>query len=127
MVMIYKEKELIFGGNMSYKQYVLGLEQQLEAYKYFNDENLKLLKVSLDLSIVSNELWARAQKFRGREEYDELMEFVDKLTDAKKGYDTMYTKYNLSTRALDDLRFTATALGRIVMEYEQEDLQGLKL
>jgi hypothetical protein len=125
--MIYKEKELIFGGNMSYKQYVLGLEQQLEAYKYFNDENLKLLKVSLDLSIVSNELWARAQKFRGREEYDELMEFVDKLTDAKKGYDTMYTKYNLSTRALDDLRFTATALGRIVMEYEQEDLQGLKL
>jgi len=127
MVMIYKEKELIFGGNMSYKQYVLGLEQQLEAYKYFNDENLKLLKVSLDLSIVSNELWARAQKFRGREEYDELMEFVDKLTDAKKGYDTMYTKYNLSTRALDDLKFTATALGRIVMDYEQEDLQGLKL
>jgi len=39
----------------------------------------------------------------------------------------MYTKYNLSTRALDELRLTATALGRIVMEYEQEDLQGLKL
>jgi len=112
---------------MSYKQYVRELEHQLEAYQYFNDENLKLLKVSLDLSIVSNELWARAQKFRGREEYDELMEFVDKLTDAKKGYDTMYTKYNLSTRALDDLKFTATALGRIVMDYEQEDLQGLKL
>ena len=127
MVIIYKTKALIFVGNMSYKQYVLGLEQQLEGYKYFNDENLDLLKVSLDLSIVTNELWARAQKFRGREEYDELMEFVDKLTDAKKGYDTMYTKYNLSTRALDDLRFTATALGRIVIEYEQEDLQGLKL
>jgi len=127
MVIIYKTKALIFVGNMSYKQYVLGLEQQLEGYKYFNDENLDLLKVSLDLSIVTNELWARAQKFRGREEYDELMLFVEKLTDAKKGYDTMYTKYNLSTRALDDLRFTATALGRIVMEYEQEDLQGLKL
>jgi hypothetical protein len=112
---------------MGYKQYVIGLEKELEAYKYFSDENLELLKISLDLSIVSNELWARAQKFRGREEYDELMQFVDKLTDAKKGYDTMYTKYNLSTRALDDLRFTATALGRIVMEYEQEDLQGLKL
>jgi hypothetical protein len=112
---------------MKHKDYIISLEKQLEAYQYFNDENLKLLKVSLDLSIVSNELWARAQKFRGREEYDELMEFVDKLTDAKKGYDTMYTKYNLSTRALDDLRFTATALGRIVMDYEQEDLQGLKL
>jgi hypothetical protein len=112
---------------MSYKKYVIGLEKELEAYKYFNDENLELLKVSLDLSIISNELWARAQKFRGREEYDELMEFVDKLTDAKKGYDTMYTKYNLSTRALDDLKFTATALGRIVMDYEQQDLQGLQL
>ena len=112
---------------MGHKDYIISLEKQLEGYKYFNDENLELLKVSLDLGIVSNELWARAQKFRGREEYDELMEFVDKLTDAKKGYDTMYTKYNLSTRALDDLRFTATALGRIVIEYEQEDLQGLKL
>jgi hypothetical protein len=79
------------------------------------------------LSIISNELWARAQKFRGREEYDELMMFVDKLTDAKKGYDTMYTKYNLSTRALDELRLNTIALGRIVVDYEQEDLQGLKL
>ena len=112
---------------MSYKQYVRGLEQQLEAYKYFSDENLDLLKVSLDLSIVTNELWVRAQKFRGREEYCELMEFVDKLSDAKKGYDTMYTKYNLAVRALDELRLTATALGRIVIDYEQEDLQGLKL
>lgn len=112
---------------MKHKDYIISLEKQLEGYKYFNDENLELLKVSLDLSIVSNELWARAQKFRGREEYDELMLFVEKLTDAKKGYDTMYTKYNLSTRALDDLKFTATALGRIVMDYEQEDLQGLKL
>jgi len=112
---------------MGHKDYIISLEKQLEGYKYFNDENLDLLKVSLDLSIVTNELWARAQKFRGREEYDELMLFVEKLTDAKKGYDTMYTKYNLSTRALDELRLTATALGRIVMEYEQEDLQGLKL
>jgi uncharacterized coiled-coil DUF342 family protein len=112
---------------MGYKQYIRELEQQLEAYKYFSDENLELLKVSLDLSIVSNELWERAQKFRGREEYDELMEFVEKINDAKKGYDTMYTKYNLSTRALDELRLTATALGRIVMDYELEDLQGLKL
>jgi len=112
---------------MGYKQYVQGLEQQLEAYKYFNDENLELLKVSLDLSIISNELWARAQKFRGREEYDELMEFVDKLTDAKKGYDTMYTKYNLSTIAFEELRINTIALGRIVMDYELEDLQGLKL
>jgi hypothetical protein len=112
---------------MGHKDYIISLEKQLEGYKYFNDENLELLKVSLDLSIVSNELWARAQKFRGREEYDELMLFVDKLTDAKKGYDSMYTKYNLAVRALDELRLTATALGRIVIDYEQEDLQGLKL
>jgi hypothetical protein len=112
---------------MGYKQYVIGLERELEAYKYFSDENLELLKISLDLSIVTNELWARAQKFRGREEYDELMMFVEKLTDAKKGYDTMYTKYNLSTRVLEELRINTIALGRIVISYEQEDLQGLKL
>lgn len=112
---------------MKHKNYIISLEKQLEGYKYFSDESLELLKVSLDLSIVTNELWARAQKFRGREEYDELMLFVEKLTDAKQGYDTMYTKYNLAVRALDELRLTATALGRIVMDYEQEDLQGLKL
>jgi len=112
---------------MGHKDYIISLEKQLEAYKYFSDENLELLKISLDLSIVTNELWARAQKFRGREEYDELMIFVEKLIDAKKGYDTMYTKYNLSTRALDELRITANALGRIVIDYEQEDIQGLQL
>jgi hypothetical protein len=112
---------------MGHKDYIISLEKQLEGYKYFNDENLDLLKVSLDLSIVSNELWARAQKFRGREEYDELMLFVEKLTDAKKGYDTMYTKYSLATRALDELRLNTIALGRIVVDYEQQDLQGMKL
>jgi hypothetical protein len=112
---------------MSYKQYVQGLEKELEAYKYFSDENLELLKISLDLSIVSNELWERAQKFRGKDGYDELMVFVDKLTEAKKGYDTMYTKYNLSTIALRELRLSALALGRIVMEHEQEEQQGNKL
>lgn len=112
---------------MSYKQYVQGLEKELEAYKYFSDENLELLKLSLDLSIVSNELWERAQKFRGKDGYDELMMFVDKLNEAKKGYDTMYTKYNLSTIALRELRLSALALGRIVMEYEQEEQQGNKL
>jgi undecaprenyl pyrophosphate synthase len=112
---------------MKHKDYVKALEKQLEGYRYFNDEALDLLKVSLDLGIVHNELWTRAQKFRGREEYAELMEFVDKLYDAKKGYDSMYTKYNISTRALDELRLTATALGEIVMQYELEDLQGLKL
>lgn len=45
---------------MSYKQYVIGLEQQLEGYKYFNDENLDLLKVSLDIGIAHTELWERA-------------------------------------------------------------------
>jgi len=29
---------------MSYKQYVRELEQQLEAYKYFSDENLEMPK-----------------------------------------------------------------------------------
>ena len=112
---------------MSYKQYVQGLEKQLEAYKYFNEESLNLLKVSLDLGIVSNELWERAQKFRGKEGYDELMEFVDKLTDAKKGYDTMYTRYNLANIALEELRLNAIALGRIVIQQEQEEQQGNKL
>lgn len=112
---------------MKHKDYIISLEKQLEAYQYFCDENLDLLKVSLDLGIIHSELWMRAQKFRGREEYDELMQFVDKLYEAKKGYDTMYTKYNLSTRTLDELRQTAIGLGRIVMDYEQEDLQGLKL
>jgi hypothetical protein len=33
----------------------------------------------------------------------------------------MYTKYNLSARALDELRINALALGRIVIQYENEE------
>ena len=106
---------------MSYKQYVRNLEHQLEAYKYFSDESLELLKVSLDLGIVHTELWERAQKFKDKEGYDELMDFVKKLEVAKIGYATMYTKYNLSARALDELRLNALALGRIVIQYENEE------
>ena len=106
---------------MGHKEYVKGLEQQLEAYQYFSDESLKLLKVSLDLGVVHTELWERAQKFRGKDGYDELMQFVNKLEEAKVGYATMYTKYNLSARALDELKVTALALGRIVIQYENEE------
>jgi hypothetical protein len=106
---------------MSYKQYVRELEQQLEAYQYFSDESLELLKVSLDIGIAHTELWERAQKFKGKEGYDELMDFVNKLEKAKVGYASMYTKYNLSARALDELRINALALGRIVIQYENEE------
>ena len=106
---------------MSYKQYVKGLEQELEAYKYFSEESLELLKVSVDLGIVHTELWERAQKFRGKDGYDELMQFVDKLSDAKKGYDSMYARYNLSVRAFDHLRKHTLGLADVVMKYEKED------
>lgn len=111
----------------NYKSYVRNLESELEAYKYFCDENLEMLKISLDLSVVYNELWERAFKFKGREGYEELMCFVDKLSDAKDGYDTMYTRYKHATIALQELRTHTLQLADVVKRYEAEEEQGLKL
>lgn len=112
---------------MSYKQYVKNLEKELEAYKYFCGENLELLKVSVDLSMVHNELWERAIKFKGKEGYDELMCFVDKLSKAKEGYDRMYTKYKHATVAFSELRVHTLQLADVVNQYDLEEEQGNKL
>lgn len=112
---------------MSYKHYVKGLEQQLEAYKYFCDENLGLLKISVDLSIVYNELWERAFKFKGKEGYDELMLFVNKLSDAKDGYDIMYTKYKHAIVVFAELKSHTQKLAEVVLKYESELEQGNRL
>lgn len=106
---------------MSYKQYVKGLEAELEAYKYFCSENLELLKISIDLSVVYNELWERAHKFKGKEGYDELMEFVNKLSDARDGYEKMYTKFKYATTAFSELRIHTLRLVEVVKRYEQEE------
>ena len=41
----------------SYKKFVDDLQDKISAYKYFEEENLILLKKSVDLSIVHDELW----------------------------------------------------------------------
>lgn len=112
---------------MSNKKYIQGLEKELEAYKYFCSENLELLKVSLDLSVVYNELWERAFKFKGKEGYDELMQFVEKLSDARDGYEKMYTKYKYATIAFEELRSHTLKLAEVVRKYEQEEELANKL
>ena len=106
---------------MSYKQYTKNLEKELEAYKYFCSENLELLKISVDLSTVHNELWERAIKFKGKEGYDELMCFVNKLAKAKEGYDRMYTQYKYASVAFSELRVHTLQLADVVNQYEREE------
>jgi len=105
----------------SYKKFVDDLQDKISAYKYFEEENLILLKKSVDLSIVHDELWERAIKFKGTERYDELMEFVNTVKEAKEGYDAMYTKYNYYKLVADNLHTETNKLISIVNAYQKED------
>jgi hypothetical protein len=104
-----------------YKKYINRLEGDLDAYKYLVQDNLELLKISVDLSVVYNELWERAFKFKGKDGYDELNSFVKKLSKAKDGYDKMYAKYKHATLAFNELRVHTLQLADAVKRYEAED------
>lgn len=104
-----------------YKRYVKNLEGELDAYKYLMQDNLEMLKISLHLSNVYNELWERAFKFKGKDGYDELMDFVGKLSKAKDGYDKMYSKYKHATLAFNELRVHTLKLTEIIKNYQAED------
>lgn len=103
-----------------YKKHLNKLQTELEGYKYFNDEKLELLKTSIDLSIVYNELFTRAIKFKNTDKYQELIGMVDAIGKAKDGYDKLYSRYHLATLALETHRIEALKLCEYTRDLEKQ-------
>ena len=106
---------------MSLKTYVKDLEGKLEAYKYFEDDNLKHLNGSCELTYKQRELFERALPFKGTDKYEGLMSFVDKIDKANQSYDTMYVKYMQYKQKFEEMRTYATNLAKVVKKYELEE------
>ena len=105
----------------TYKQYVNELEAKVNSFNFFNDNHLELLKNSLDLSILHNELWERAIKFKGNDKHDELISFVDVVKKAQNSYDIMFAKYNHQRIMYEHLALETRKLMSVVRAYEKED------
>jgi|VirMetMinimDraft_7_1064189.scaffolds.fasta_scaffold245445_1 hypothetical protein len=99
----------------TYKTYVKHLENQVASFNFINDNHLILLKNSLDLSILHNELWERSMKDK------ELTDLLNIAKKAQDSYDVMFAKYNHQRIMYEHLALETKKLMSIVRAYENEE------
>ena len=99
---------------MSKHQYINDLQSKLEAFKYFEQERLKMLMVGIDLQIALREL--EDKNFRNEE-----IDFAIKtLSEAKDAYDAMFSRYEIATIKLTEIRDNCLALSRYTLDLEKQ-------
>lgn len=99
---------------MSKQQYINDLQSKLESFKYFEQERLKMLMVGIDLQIALREL--EDQNFRNEE-----IDFAIKtLYSAKDAYDAMFSRYEIATIKLTEIRDNCLALSRYTLDLEKQ-------
>jgi len=99
----------------TYKAYVNQLEAQVASFSFMNDNHLLLLKNSLDLSILHNEIWERSLKD------NELTDLLNIAKKAQESYDIMFAKYNHQRILYEHLALETKKLMNIVRAYENEE------
>lgn len=99
---------------MDYKQIINDLRNKLDAYKFFDEERLSLLKVALDLQIVNRAL----QDLKGFDyEIDKAQIYVEQ---AKNEYSKMFAKYELAAIEMENMRMQIGTLLLYVSDLENE-------
>ena len=99
----------------TYKAYVKQLEAQVVSFNFINDNHLILIKNSLDLSILHNEIWERSLKDK------ELVDLLSTVKKAQESYDIMFAKYNHQRILYEHLALETKKLMNIVRAYENEE------
>ena len=99
---------------MSKHQYINDLQSKLEAFKYFEQERLKMLMVGIDLQIALRELQDIENKT------PELEFAVHTLSEVKRNYDSMFVKYETATIKLTEIRDNCLALSRYTLDLEKQ-------
>lgn len=98
----------------NYKQYVKELNDQLESFKYFQEERLRLLMISVDLQIANREL----NDLVG---FDERVdEAASKVAIAKESFDTMFVRYETAIIKYDKIRNETMALLEYLKDLEKQ-------
>lgn len=99
---------------MDYKQLISDLRNKLDAYKFFNEERLSLLKISLDLQIASRALKDLSPI------HEEISNAYLYVKSARDNYDKMYCKYETSIIEIEKVSQDIKALLNYVSDLEAE-------
>lgn len=98
----------------NYKQYVKELNDELDSFKYFYEERLRLLMISVDLQIANREL-------KDLVGFDERVdEAASKVQAAKDSFDTMFVKYETAIIKYDKIRNETMALIGYLKDLEKQ-------
>lgn len=99
---------------MDYKKLITELQQKNDAYRFFDEERLNLLKISLDLQIANRNL-------------DDLKGFDSNIADAqmivflaKDNFDKMFCKYELASIEIERMRMNIGTLLLYIEDLEKE-------
>jgi hypothetical protein len=99
---------------MNYKELINDLQNKLNAYKFFDDERLSLLKVALDLQIINRAL----TDLKGFDnEINQAQIYVEQ---AMNEYSKMFAKYELAAIELETMRMQIGTLLLYVNDLEKE-------
>ena len=99
---------------MDYKQLITDLRNKLDAYKFFDEERLSLLKVALDLQIINRAL----TDLKGFDnDIDKAQLYVEQ---AMNEYSKMFAKYELAAIDIENMRMQIGALLLYVSDLEAE-------
>ena len=99
---------------MDYKQLISDLRNKLDAYKFFDEERLSLLKVALDLQIINRAL----TDLKGFDnDIDKAQLYVEQ---AMNEYSKMFAKYELAAIDIENMRMQIGALLLYVSDLESE-------
>ena len=99
---------------MDYKQLISDLRNKLDAYKFFDEERLSLLKVALDLQIINRAL----TDLKGFDnDIDKAQLYVEQ---AMNEYSKMFAKYELAAIDIENMRMQIGTLLLYVSDLEAE-------
>ena len=99
---------------MDYKQLISDLRNKLDAYKFFDEERLSLLKVALDLQIINRAL----TDLKGFDnDIDKAQLYVEQ---AMNEYSKMFAKYELAAIDIENMRMQIGSLLLYVNDLEAE-------
>ena len=99
---------------MDYKQLITDLRNKLDAYKFFDEERLSLLKVALDLQIINRAL----TDLKGFDnDIDKAQLYVEQ---AMNEYSKMFAKYELAAIDIENMRMQIGTLLLYVSDLEAE-------
>ena len=99
---------------MDYKKLITELQQKNDAYRFFDEERLNLLKIGIDLQIANRNL-------------DDLKGFDSNIADAqmivylaKDNFSKMFAKYELAAIEMENMRMQIGTLLLYVQDLEKE-------